>query len=275
MVRQLSDLWVHVLEKHQTNQQTQAVTCVYCGTKYTAAGASTIARHLKGCKRLPDDVRDEIGLPTPESSRSSRPSKRQRLSTEEPPESLAESASAMSQRSSVRATTSVSRVSATSETASTSSSNSKGKSRKIETWFDTINREEEKDLDEAVARAWYVAGLPFSAIDNTFVRAVFKKLRPAYEPPTRKRLAGSLLEEIDRIVTLEVNRALRKADNITIATDGMTNIIKESCQNYMAMTPTPYFLECKATGEDRHTAEYIAQEVTGIIERLGPTKGNL
>ena len=144
---------------------------------------------------------------------------------------------------------------------------------KIERWFDRMSKKEAADFDEAIAFGWYSAGLPFSAIENTHIRKAFGKLRPAYCPPTRKQLAGKLLDMVHAQIKVRVDQAISKAEHVTIATDGTTSINKESVLNYMVMTPKPYFIERQNTGDDRHTAEYIAAEIAKIIQSIGPKKG--
>jgi hypothetical protein len=69
------------------------------------------------------------------------------------------------------------------------------------------------------------------------------------------------------------NTILERASNITLASDGWSNIRRESVLNFVLCFPKPImFYDAKYTGVESHTAEYIYQEFKSIIEAIGPSK---
>ena len=63
----------------------------------------------------------------------------------------------------------------------------------LKRWIDDCSSDEKSRLDEALAEMFYQLGLPFSLVDDDIFRAFIKLLRPAYEPPSRKQLAGPMI----------------------------------------------------------------------------------
>ena len=58
------------------------------------------------------------------------------------------------------------------------------------------NSREKDALDEAIAKFFYSCNIPFLVSENLSFINMINLLRPGYEPPKRKQLAGDLLDKI-------------------------------------------------------------------------------
>jgi hypothetical protein len=68
-------------------------------------------------------------------------------------------------------------------------------------------------IDKALLNAFVSCGIPFSIIENPFFLELLKVLQPSYKPPTRQRLAGSLLEYESGQIEKKIERKLEKGEN--------------------------------------------------------------
>nr|XP_054922943.1 uncharacterized protein LOC129382786 [Dermacentor andersoni] len=130
----------------------------------------------------------------------------------------------------------------------------------------------QKNADKALAKAIYASNSPFSLVTNDYWQAAFKALRPSYKPPSRYSLAGPLLDAEYEAATVSVNNSIEKASCITLVTDGWTNVEGESVMNFVLCTPSPLFFKSINTGNNRHTAAYMAEEICAVMESVGSSK---
>ena len=80
------------------------------------------------------------------------------------------------------------------------------------------------DLDLKIAKFFFSANIPFNAADNREFKNMIASLRPGYEPPSRKCIAGNLLDKIHEEVSLEINSGLTKELKVlTLMQDGWSN----------------------------------------------------
>lgn len=109
-------------------------------------------------------------------------------------------------------------------------------------------------------------------VDHPAWKTFFKSLRPSYTLPSRKVVATKLLDEkFDNMQTsLESN--LEKSSNMHLQCDGWSNIRNEAIINFIITTPEPVFVKYLDTKENRHTAEYLCQEIIQVLEKYGVLK---
>ena len=72
----------------------------------------------------------------------------------------------------------------------------------IDGYFGSVNLEESriKQINEALVMMFIMCALPFRLVENPFFINFLKALNPGYQPPSRKALAGHLLDnEVIRI----------------------------------------------------------------------------
>ncbi|XP_065318646.1 uncharacterized protein LOC135926645 [Gordionus sp. m RMFG-2023] len=139
-------------------------------------------------------------------------------------------------------------------------------------FIDRINPKEKNELDQLFAKAVYASNLPFHITENPYIQEFFKKIRPIYTLPRRRQLAGYLLDKASGDMEVRVADIIDKAPYLSIVSDGWSNIRNESIINFMVMTPVPVFYKFLNTEENRHTADYIAQEFKNVIHELNPVK---
>ncbi|XP_065313935.1 uncharacterized protein LOC135923222 [Gordionus sp. m RMFG-2023] len=139
-------------------------------------------------------------------------------------------------------------------------------------FIDRINSKEKNELDQLFAKAVYASNLPFHITENPYIQEFFKKIRPIYTLPRRRQLAGYLLDKASGDMEVRVADIIDKAPYLSIVSDGWSNIRNESIINFMVMTPVPVFYKFLNTEENRHTADYIAQEFKNVIHELNPVK---
>lgn len=109
-------------------------------------------------------------------------------------------------------------------------------------------------------------------MDNPYWKDIFSFLRPAYKIPSRHMLSGPFLENEYKNVTTMVAEANAKADSIGLAADGWSNIRNEPIVNFVVTTPTPFLYKVLPTGKSSHTAEFMAQETSRVIDEIGQQK---
>jgi hypothetical protein len=88
----------------------------------------------------------------------------------------------------------------------------------LENYFSPANLEESrvKQINEALTMMFIMCALPFRLVENPFFINLLKALNPGYQPPSRKALAGRLLDnEIVRI-NKQINKDLEYIENLTL-----------------------------------------------------------
>ncbi|GBC07875.1 hypothetical protein RclHR1_07750002 [Rhizophagus clarus] len=128
------------------------------------------------------------------------------------------------------------------------------------------------DIDRKLAKFFYSAGIPFTAIENPYWLDFIQTILPAYNSPNRRNLANNLLDAEYQVERQNLDKVLNNASNITLVSDGWSNIRRESVLNFILCLPKPIFYDAKYTGSESHTAEYIYNEFKSIIEDIGPSK---
>lgn len=72
---------------------------------------------------------------------------------------------------------------------------------KIKKSIDRMSKGEKSELDHELARFFFLCNIPFDTVeDDNFIRFV-RKLKPSYEPPSRTKLATTLLDRQESKVT--------------------------------------------------------------------------
>jgi hypothetical protein len=79
-------------------------------------------------------------------------------------------------------------------------------------------------IDLKMAEICFVEAVPFSLFESETVKAALAHLHPAYKPPTRKAIAGPLLEESYTQLQSKVNQIVSGLPLLNIVTDESTNI---------------------------------------------------
>lgn len=142
----------------------------------------------------------------------------------------------------------------------------------MSSFVDHISPQEQAKCDKEIARAIYASGCPLSLTENSHWAKALHTLRPSYVPPSRYQLSNKLLNEEYSAVMSKVNDAVAKAPCLSLQSDGWTNIRGEGIINFMICTPKPVFYKSVSTDTNRHTSEYIADQMLSVIDELGADK---
>jgi hypothetical protein len=140
---------------------------------------------------------------------------------------------------------------------------------KIDNFVDRMDKEEQENLEFQLAQALFSAGVPFTFVDNPLVIQFFKYLRPSFKLPNRKKLANELLNDVYDEVKSQTDEQISKANTLCMVSDGWSNINRESVQNFIVCTPKPIFFNATFSGEESHTGEWVANEITQQMETIG------
>src|SRR5829696_5108137 len=146
------------------------------------------------------------------------------------------------------------------------------KNTKIDNFIDSMNEGEQDTLEILLAQALFAAGVPFSFLENDYVIQFFQRLRPAFKLPNRRKLAEDLLDDVYDEVKAECNEQILQAKSLTMVSDGWSNINRESVQNFVICTPKPLFFDAIYSGEESHTAKWIADEIIKQMEIIDINK---
>ena len=133
-------------------------------------------------------------------------------------------------------------------------------------------------VDEALARFFYSAGVPFSVASNKHFKeaiAAVSKFGPGYTPPSEFCLRTSLLKRELQKIESEVQSVVLSDIAVTGATlvsDGWSNIRNKPLINYILVcTKGEVFLDSTDTSGDEKSSEYIAHVIIEHIRAAGPS----
>lgn len=137
---------------------------------------------------------------------------------------------------------------------------------KLKRYMDNISPAENDKIDLLLADFFFSCNVSFCAVESNYFKKLVGALRPAYTPPNRKALAGSLLDKVhEGIVTR--NRYVQSANKESaLLVDGWTNS-NANTHNVVVMLGTAddkkIFLESFNISE---TGE-ASSEIKEIVER--------
>ena len=136
-----------------------------------------------------------------------------------------------------------------------------------------LSKSDKAAFHSMIAMHYYMTGMAFARIEEShFVQAV-KLLRPDATLPSRKDLAGQLLNKAYAEVQAKVDVWLNRDTYSCLTSDSWTNIKNEAVLNYMLVSEEmSLFLESHSTQEIAHTAQFICLDMSRVIDR---TPGNI
>ena len=104
--------------------------------------------------------------------------------------------------------------------------------------FPSIPPQAKKDLDLTFAKVCYVHGLPFNLYESEAMQNALHKVNPAYKPPTRYAVGGSLLDSTYESLKVEVEATIATLDWINCISNESTNI--DTARIFNTCLHTPY-----------------------------------
>jgi len=109
-------------------------------------------------------------------------------------------------------------------------------------------------------------------LEHPLWQKVFATCRPVYKIPTLSALSSTLLESQYSEMKKKVSEIVLSASHLHLQCDGWTNIRNNGIMNFILSTPHPVFVKSVATGQNRHTAEYISDEINKVLVEFNPMK---
>lgn len=93
-------------------------------------------------------------------------------------------------------------------------------SSNIMNFCDKINENEQKNIDILLARSIYASSSPLNLVENAYWKEFFKKIRPAYCPPSTYIISHRLLDDEYKRVKECTNNNILNASVLGIMCDG-------------------------------------------------------
>ncbi|KAG5666123.1 hypothetical protein PVAND_017725, partial [Polypedilum vanderplanki] len=167
------------------------------------------------------------------------------------------------------------------ESSSSSSSNNQQQIDLSESFIqndNTINDETKNDIDMKLANFFYRSGISFRLIESAAFKDFVEALNPTYAAllPNAKSLSGSLLDKQYTKCLTSMNDILDSHNNLTLITDGWTNVRGDHIVNYCIKSPNekPLFYTSVNTSGTVQNASAVASSIIEVLESLGPEKFN-
>lgn len=133
-----------------------------------------------------------------------------------------------------------------------------------------------KDIDMKFANFFLRTGVSFRLADSEALKDLITALNPEYARsiPSSKTLAGSLLDKCYEKCSKEVTEILVESQNLTLISDGWTNIRGDHIINFCVKAPgqTPFFYSSIDTSGIHQNAAAVAAKICSVIEEIGPEK---
>ena len=82
---------------------------------------------------------------------------------------------------------------------------------------------------------FYRIGIPFRFADSPSLKAFITKLRPAYQLPSAKQIAGSILNNVHHQFKTKLEGVLTNAQHIHLVCDGWSSLRKDHYLNFLAV----------------------------------------
>uniref|UniRef100_A0A914D6N0 DUF659 domain-containing protein n=1 Tax=Acrobeloides nanus TaxID=290746 RepID=A0A914D6N0_9BILA len=136
----------------------------------------------------------------------------------------------------------------------------------------SISQDDQNMADMDFVEAICTGSLPHALVDNAAFRRFVHRLNPSYTLPTRRSISEKLMPELYKLVNSSVMEAVNQAPFVALSVDGWTDVRKEAIVNVMVHTPQPFLFKSYDTGNNAHTAPYMANLLKQVIDEIGPTK---
>lgn len=136
--------------------------------------------------------------------------------------------------------------------------------------MDDITQNESHKIDELLGEFVYGCNISFRACDSKYFKDFVSALRPSYQIPNRRRLAGSLLDKAHDKIEKSKSKTIAKMDKqATLLIDGWENSAANK-HNVVVMLATAndekVMLESFDTSAERDTAKNLVEIVKKSVD---------
>ena len=140
----------------------------------------------------------------------------------------------------------------------------------------SINEEFKNDIDKKLANFFYRTGISFRLVESEAFKDFVKSLNTSYASviPNAKALSGSLLDKQYTKCSTSVNEILNSETNLTLMSDGWTNIRGDHIVNFCIKAPDqkPFFNTSINTSGIIQNSSAVAAAISQVIEKIGSQK---
>jgi hypothetical protein len=133
-----------------------------------------------------------------------------------------------------------------------------------------LTKSEQTRIHHNLAMHYYMTGSSFQRIEEDHLLNAFKIARPDIKLPTRKELAGSLLDFCYEKIAKKTNTEMLKYGDFTcLVSDATSNVNNESVVNYMIIVGNKSFLiDTLYTESQSHTSDFIRDDMSRVINNV-------
>ena len=181
-------------------------------------------------------------------------------------------------KSSLDSTTSSYNFTTSSNQFSTPTSSQNSSTSSIQRYLHHVTPTEKSKIDLMCAQMIFELNLPFKVVESDVFRDYSATLNSAYRPPSAKTLSTTLLDRVYNERNKELEAFLAGAENLTIVSDGWSNIRRDHIVNYVIVrqkpnfTSTSYFYRSTCTNGTQQTAKNVFLDLKKVIEEIGDKK---
>lgn len=118
----------------------------------------------------------------------------------------------------------------------------------------------------------FVTGTPFCLFEHPTYQKWLSEMNPDFKIISRKPLSTTTLDQHYSEMESRVEASLMEAKILHLSVDGWSNLRNEGILNVIIYTPKPVLYCTIETKDNRHTSLYLYNELSKIIDKLGPMK---
>lgn len=132
------------------------------------------------------------------------------------------------------------------------------------------------DTSTKLANFFFRTGISFRLADSAAFKDLVKSLNPTYAStmPSSRSLAGPLLDQQYTKCLNVLNEAIEASNNLTLISDGWTNIRGDHIVNFCIKAPSQksYFYSSINTSGISQNSQAVADAICEVIDQIGPEK---
>lgn len=139
-----------------------------------------------------------------------------------------------------------------------------------------MTEETAKEINNKIANFFYRSGMSFRLADSKAFKDAVNSLNPNFSNSSlnSKSLAGPLLDQQFIKCSQIVEKILETSNNLTLISDGWTNIRGDHIVNFCVKAPNgkPFFHSSINTSGITQNSEAVACSIIEVIEQIGSQK---
>lgn len=139
-----------------------------------------------------------------------------------------------------------------------------------------LSVEQIKNINSKLAQFFFRTGISIRLADSEAFKDLVTALNPTYAQsmPTARSLSGSLLDDQYSKCVGAVQEILEESHNLTLISDGWTNIRGDHIVNFCVKAPNnkPFFHSSVNTSGIAQNAQAVADEIMKVVEQVGAEK---